>query len=249
MKTVLITGATSGIGLALTALYLAHGDKVIACGRSADKLQRLASEFPAVQLLQFDQTKPEQIADAAQCLSQVDVLILNAGDCRYIDDVMRFDASLFEHVVQTNLIAVAYLLQHFLHKLNAGGQLVFISSSATLLPFSRAEAYGASKAGLDYLAASLRVDLAAHAIAVTLVHPGFVKTALTDKNDFAMPFLMSADQAARRIYGAVTARKHYLHFPKRLTLLLKLLAWLPDALWLRLSTWLNRHAVTANSSE
>ena len=115
--------------------------------------------------------------------------------------------------------------------MDAGGQVVFISSSATLLPFPRAEAYGASKAGIDYLANSLRIDLKAQDIAVTLVHPGFIKTPLTDKNDFSMPFLLSSQQAASRIYQGVSAKKSYLHFPKRLTLLLKLLALFPDVVW------------------
>jgi NAD(P)-dependent dehydrogenase (short-subunit alcohol dehydrogenase family) len=108
---------------------------------------------------------------------------------------------------------------------------VFVSSSATIVPFPRSEAYGASKAGMDYLAKSLRLDLVSENIGVTLVHPGFIKTPLTEKNDFEMPFLLTSDEAANRIFQGVNRRTKYLHFPKRLTLILKLFSILPASLW------------------
>ena len=117
-----------------------------------------------------------------------------------------------------------------------GGQVVFVSSSATILPFPRSEAYGASKAGMDYLANSLRLDLAEHEIDVTLVHPGFVSTPLTDKNNFAMPFILTSEQAANRMLVGIEKRKKYLHFPKRLTLIMKLFSLLPSSLWQSLMT-------------
>ncbi len=235
--TVLITGATSGIGEALLQQYLANGYRVIACGRNKEKLTKYAQDNSNVITLAFDITDSQQIHQATSKLAEIeriDILLLNAGDCRYIDDVKAFDGQLFADVIATNLQSLGYLLQCFLPKVGAGGQVVFVSSSATLLPFPRAEAYGASKAGIDYLANSLRIDLAAQNIAVTLVHPGFIKTPLTDKNDFPMPFLLSSQQAASRIYNGVKAKKSYLHFPKRLTLLMKLLALLPDAIWQKL---------------
>lgn len=233
-RTILITGATSGIGESLLHHYLANNYQVIACGRNKAKLKQLADSHADVIPVAFDVTDSEQIKAAAAELKQIariDILMFNAGDCRYIDNAKAFDGELFASVIATNLQSLGYLLQYFLPKVDAGGQVVFISSSATLLPFPRAEAYGASKAGIDYLANSLRIDLKAQDIAVTLVHPGFIKTPLTDKNDFSMPFLLSSQQAASRIYQGVSAKKSYLHFPKRLTLLLKLLALFPDVVW------------------
>ncbi|AZQ82969.1 SDR family NAD(P)-dependent oxidoreductase [Colwellia sp. Arc7-635] len=233
-RTILITGATSGIGESLLHHYLANDYQVIACGRNKAKLKQLADSHADVIPVAFDITDSEQIKAAAAELKQIariDILMFNAGDCRYIDNAKAFDGELFASVIATNLQSLGYLLQYFLPKVDAGGQVVFISSSATLLPFPRAEAYGASKAGIDYLANSLRIDLKAQDIAVTLVHPGFIKTPLTDKNDFSMPFLLSSQQAASRIYQGVSAKKSYLHFPKRLTLLLKLLALFPDVVW------------------
>ena len=226
---VLITGATSGIGLALSEQYTKRGDKVIACGRSQSKLASLKSNV--YQTCLFDITDSEQISKAAKAVPALDVLILNAGDCLYIDSAQNFDAEIFSQIVNINLVSVGYLLQHLLPKVKSGGQVVFVSSSATILPFPRSEAYGASKAGMDYLANSLRIDLANKNIGVTLVHPGFIKTPLTDKNTFAMPFLLSSEQAAQRIIAGVNKRQNYLHFPKRLTLTLKLFSLLPLSWW------------------
>lgn len=228
-KTVLITGATSGIGLALAKEYTARGDRVIGCGRNKEKLASYASCY--FQTCQFDITNNHDIAKATTEVKSLDILILNAGDCLYIDDVQDFDSDAFSKVINTNLTALGALLKYLLPKVKAGGQVVFVSSSSTILPFPRAEAYGASKAGVDYLANSLRLDLVNRRIAVTLVHPGFIKTPLTDKNTFDMPFLLSSEQAAQRILSGVDKRKRYLHFPKRLTLLLKLLSLLPMSWW------------------
>lgn len=238
-KNVLITGATSGIGEALFNKYSDESFDIIACGRQSTKLLNLKQNSlkdQQIQTLQFDMTNESQIKVASGKASNIDILIFNAGDCRYIEDVMQFDADLFADIINTNLISLGYLVKHFLPKLNKGGQLVFISSSAALMPFPRAEAYGASKAGVDYLANCLRVELKVHGIGVTLVHPGFIRTPLTAKNDFSMPFMLTAEEAAKRIFTGVKAKKTYLHFPKRLTLLLKFFRLLPKFVWQSLMT-------------
>lgn len=234
MTTVLITGATSGIGLDLFNKYVEEGYDVVACGRNKEQLAKLAKKSKAT--LCFDVTEPDQILSAVALLNiNLDIVILNAGNCRYIDDVVNFDGELFADIINTNLTSTGYLLQYLLPKLNKGGQLVLVSSSATILPFSRSQAYGASKAGMDYLAKSLRIDLAPKGIGVSLVHPGFIKTPLTDKNDFPMPFIISSEEAAYRIFKGIKAKKAYIHFPKRLTMLLKLIALLPDVIWQKIA--------------
>lgn len=228
-KTILITGATSGIGYSLFEQYSEQGEQVIACGRNQHQLSSMGDV--AFKTCCFDITDQQAIEEASRTIESLDVLILNAGNCRYIDDAKHFDGELFADVIQTNLISLGWLLQYLLPKVKKGGQVVFVSSSATLLPFQRSEAYGASKAGVDYLAKSLRLDLIKEEIDVTLIHPGFIKTPLTDKNDFSMPFLLSSDEAASRIITAIEKRKSYAHFPKRLTLLLKAISLLPDFVW------------------
>lgn len=233
-KKVLITGATSGIGEALFSTFYQHDHVLYPCGRNTTKLQLLKAQFPTCQPLQFDITEHAEINTAANKVSALDIVIFNAGDCAYIDDVMAFDSKSFARIINTNLTSLGYLLEAFLPKLNPGGQVVFISSAATLVPFPQAEAYGASKAGVDYLANSLRIDVEKHGITVSLVHPGFVATPLTDKNTFSMPFKLSAPEAANRIYKGVLKKQSYIHFPKRLTWLLKALALMPQFLKNRL---------------
>jgi short-subunit dehydrogenase len=227
--TVLITGATSGIGLALYQKYVAEGFNVIACGRDKSKLDNLCAK--AFKTVVFDMTQPAQVESVSVDIENIDILILNAGDCRYIDDAKHFDGKLFSEIISTNLTSLGGLLQFFLPLVNKGGQVVFVSSSATIIPFPKSEAYGASKAGMDYLANSLRLDLVCEDIGVTLVHPGFIKTPLNDKKTFQMPFLLSSEEAASRIYKGVNRRSKYLHFPKRLTFMLKLFSLLPSSLW------------------
>ncbi|WP_111979835.1 SDR family NAD(P)-dependent oxidoreductase [Algibacillus agarilyticus] len=239
MKNILITGATSGIGLALTQNYVTQGCHVLACGRNADKLKGLDKELSSdtghVTTLCFDINDKQAVLNTTQQLPELDIIILNAGDCKYIDDAVNFDAQRFESVIQTNLISIGYALQAWLNKLKSGGNLVFVSSSVTLLNLPRSQAYGASKAGLNYLANSLAVDLYPHNITVSLVQPGFIKTPLTDKNNFSMPFLISAEEAANRIAKGITKNKPVIQFPKRMIFTLKLLSFIPTGLWHKLN--------------
>ena len=94
---------------------------------------------------------------------------------------------------------------------------MIVGSSAWWFPFTRAEGYGASKAALAYLAQSLRADLAPEGIEVFLVSPGFVKTPLTDRNDFPMPFLIQPDDAVNRIIKGLNKGRHNIEFPRRFT--------------------------------
>lgn len=183
----MITGASSGIGKALAEHYVQLGWQVIACGRDKVRLTALASSSSLITTLAFDMTDKQQVQAIELALPALDLLIFNAGDCQYIDDVLDFNAERFERVIQTNLISVAYGLQYWLKHVNQGGRVVFVSSSAELLALPRAEAYGASKAALSYLGESLSIDLAQHNIHVSIVRPGFVATPLTAKIIFPCP--------------------------------------------------------------
>ena len=233
-KTVLITGASSGIGLQLAHHYLRQGWQVIACGRNEHALQTITGAIA----LAFDVSDYQQVIQAKATVAKVldekqlslDLVILNAGTCEYIDDAHAFDGQLFARVIQTNLIAAGYCLDAFLPLMVAGSRVALMSSSATYLPFPRAEAYGASKAGVSYLASSLSVDLAASGIGVSVICPGFVKTPLTDKNDFVMPMRVDAETAAATIAKGLAAGRREIHFPRRFTYLLKLASLLPASL-------------------
>jgi short-subunit dehydrogenase len=109
-------------------------------------------------------------------------------------------------------------------------KLAIVSSLAHYFPFTRAEAYGASKAALSYFTDSLRVDIAGSGIQVTLVEPGFIDTPLTQANDFSMPFMLTAEDAASRIANAIHKGALRYRFPKRLVFSLSLLNLLPYTL-------------------
>ncbi len=230
MKQVLITGATSGIGKALALAYAQLGWRVFACGRNQAVLQSL-SENSHISALRFDIGDKQQIAEATTNLDDLDLLILNAGNCEYIDNAKDFDSELFERVISTNLISLGYCLAVLVKKIKPGGRLALMGSSASYLPFPRAEAYGSSKAAVAYLAKTLAIDLLPEKISVSLICPGFVKTPLTDKNDFAMPMLITAEQAADYIITGLKKGKKEIHFPLKFTLLLKLFASLPGIIW------------------
>jgi len=169
MKTVLITGATSGIGEQLAIEYAAQGWSVVACGRNAVKLAQL-SGHQNISSLAFDMSDQAEVAAAADKIDKIlDLVILNAGTCEYMDDIKRFDTVMFRRVINSNVLGTADCIAAFLPKIPRGGQLAVMGSSASFFPFSRAQAYGASKAAVAYLAQSLAVDLARYEIAVSLI--------------------------------------------------------------------------------
>jgi len=238
MKTVLITGATSGIGERLAIDYAEQGWSVVACGRSAGKLAKL-SEHDNISSLAFDMGDQEEVAAAVDKIDKtLDLVILNAGTCEYMDDIKRFDTELFQRVMNINILGTANCVAAFLPKIPRGGQLALMGSSASFFPFSRAQAYGASKAAIAYLAQSLAVDLAKYEIAVSLISPGFVETPLTNKNDFEMPMKISVEQASTGIIKGLSKRKHHVTTPRLFTFLLGLLGKLPHSVqhWLALRT-------------
>ena len=238
MKTVLITGATSGIGEQLAKDYSAQGWSVIACGRNAGKLAKL-SEHDNITSLAFDMGDQSEITAASKKIEQtLDLVILNAGTCEYMDDIKQFDTALFRRVINSNVLGTADCIAAFLPKIPRGGQLALMGSSANFFPFSRAQAYGASKAAVAYLAQTLAVDLAKYDIAVSLISPGFVETPLTNKNDFEMPMRISVEQASEEIIKGVAKRKHHVTTPKLFTFLLGLLGKLPHSIqhWMALRT-------------
>lgn len=234
-KTIVITGATSGIGEQLCIDLAKKGNKVIACGRNEEKLAKLKDKIgDSLATAAFDTSNKDDVEKAFQDIAsnhRIDCVILNAGNCEYVD-IDDFDSALFERVMQTNFMGSIYCIEAALPllKKSANPYLVLMGSSSVYFPFGRAEAYGASKAALDYLAKSLRVDLEKFRIAVSIIHPGFVKTPLTDKNDFTMPMVIETDAASSYIIQGLEKQKFAIHFPKRFTWILKIMGSLPDKL-------------------
>lgn len=242
VKRIWLTGASSGIGLALAEELLKAGHQLALTARSLAPLEALDQRFPGqVLLAPGDVTDNEGVTGIGERINQVwgalDCAILNAGTCEYVDS-KHFDAALIERVVRTNLLASSYCIQEALLLLRKGHQphLVGVCSAVTYLPLTRSEAYGASKAGLRYLLQSLRIDLAHENIDVTIVSPGFVDTPLTAKNDFPMPMRWPVAKAATFIAERLQRKRRPMEiaFPGPFILTLRLLAMLPVRLQLAL---------------
>lgn len=237
---ILITGASSGIGKQLTCDYLAAGHTVYVCGRNEEKLAAFRATLGSADqerfhLLVFDVTEQQQVQRALATLSDIDLAILNAGVCEYVDDVMNFDAALVERVFAANFFGVVYCCEALVRVLRAGSRIAIVDSMARFIPFTRAEAYGASKAAVHYFAGSLRSDLRPHGIAVTTISPGFVETPMTDANDFEMPMRISVTKASVAIQKGLQRGKPHIAFPRIFGLILSTLHRLPYRLQIALS--------------
>ncbi|CAI2139058.1 Serine 3-dehydrogenase [Serratia fonticola] len=232
MMTVLITGASSGIGAGLAKSWADDGCQVIACGRDRARLEALQQYSPNITLRVFDMTDREACRLAlADCTA--DLTVLCAGTCEYLDQGV-VDAALVERVMSTNFLGPVNCLAALQTQLLPGSRVALVSSMAHWLPFPRAEAYGASKAALTWFANSLRLDWEPKGIAVTVVSPGFVDTPLTRKNDFAMPGQVSVDDAVKAIRRGLAKGKKHIAFPTGFSLVMKLLSGLPNFLQRRL---------------
>lgn len=247
MKRIWLTGASSGIGAALAEELLRAGHRLALSARSSDPLQAFARHYgEQVLVAPGDLTDTTQVRAIGERIARhwgaLDCAILNAGTCEYVE-ARRFDSAMIGRVVSANLFSASHCIEAALPLLRLGNRphLVGVGSSVTYLPLPRAGAYGASKAALRYLLQTLRIDLAAEGIDVTLISPGFVDTPLTRKNDFPMPMRWSAERAARHIAARLDKRPHEIAFPGPFIAVLKLLGGLPNRVQLAIGRRLARN--------
>jgi short-subunit dehydrogenase len=236
-KRVWVIGATSGIGRGIAESIEAAGADVLASGRSTDELLRMQSATNGqITPLTLDVVNPSDWAHAQASLAEgIDVLVYSAGSWAPID-FLAWDHAVFEDQMQVNFLGLVRAVSVVLHGMieRDSGMIVGLSSASAYMPLPRAEAYGASKAAVLYFLESLRIDLRRTRVRVISVTPGFVDTPLTQGNDFAMPFMTSAGAAVEAIVGGIERGKDEIHFPKRLTLPLKLISSMPRSVgeWL-----------------
>lgn len=207
-----LTGAGNGIGAALAEELLKSGMHLAVSARTIAPLKVLAQRYPGqVLVVAGNLTNSQTVREIGERIQQewgsLDTVIINAGTCEYVD-TQQFDTSIIEHVVRTNLLASSYCIDAALPLLRAGiaPHLVGIASSVTDLALPRTEAYGASKAGLRYLFESLRIDPASEGVEITLVSPGSVAPLPSGNNDYPMPQIWSADNAARHVVETLKQR-------------------------------------------
>jgi len=230
---IVITGATSGIGMQLAKDYLAKDQHVYAVGRDDEALAALKSL--GATSIDLDLMDREAVIAAFEKLDTIDLAICCAGACEYLD-MPNFDSESFMKVMSVNMGTLSHAIEGVLPKLIASkGRLVGLGSASAYVPFARAEAYGSSKAAIHYLMKTLQISLAPFDVAVSLVVPGFVDTPMTEQNDFPMPFLQTPQQASQAIRDGIEAEHEVIEFPRKLTLPLKTLGTLPDMAWQQVS--------------
>ena len=225
-----LIGASSGIGEATAKALMQRGARLALSSRNRDALTALADGKAHVAVA--DVTDRASLAAAFDevraALGDIDLAIVNAGTHRPVR-AWELDAAAAEQLVQVNLVgainASALLAPYFAAR--RSGHLAITASVAGYGGLPTGLVYGATKAALINFAETLYLDLAPKGVAVHLINPGFVKTPLTDLNEFSMPALISSEEAAEEILAGIERGEFEIHFPKRFTRSLKLLKLLP----------------------
>jgi short-subunit dehydrogenase len=238
----LITGASMGIGAYLARQAASAGWTVAVSARSADKLEALAAEpaaggrIHAYPLDVLEEGANADVLDRIEAdLGPVDIAVLNAGTHADMP-AAEFDAGAAGKVFDLNLKGLANglepLLKRFLER--GRGHIALTASVAGYRGLPRAAAYCASKAGTIALAESLAAEIGHKGVKIQVICPGFVRTPLTDKNEFPMPFLMEPEDAAKRIWTGLHGNGFEIAFPRRFVYQLKFLQLLPARLYFAL---------------
>ncbi len=214
----------------------ARGVRVAVSARSAEKLAGLGPGVLAV---------PLDVTDAAACqaavesiearLGPIDLAVLGAGTYTPVA-IDRLDPGQFSHMMNTNYMGVVNCIAALAPRMIARGQghLSWIASVAGYVGLPKAAAYGPTKAALINLAECLYPEMKLKGVRVSVINPGFVETPLTAQNDFEMPFLMKAGEAARRSIEGLASGRFEIAYPRRFVAILKTLRALPYPLFFRI---------------
>jgi short-subunit dehydrogenase len=236
-----ITGASSGIGRAVAQRLARDGWRVAISARSADKLDELAALHPgrifAFPLDITDRVAANSVADTVRAaLGPIDLAIFSAGTYKR-DSVRHFDSGNLAETFNLNVIGTGHTLGAVIPQMIArrAGEIAVVASVAGLVGLPGGGFYGASKAALNNLCQALYPELEREGVRLRIINPGFVDTPLTEKNDFPMPFLISAEEAADAIVDGLKTNRYEIIFPWKMALSIKLLAALPKALLFKIT--------------
>lgn len=238
-KIVLLTGASTGIGRELVKKLAKEGSKIAILARRKELLDSLIDEIDGnsriisykcdVRNFNEVQTVYQQIK---KDLGEVDIAILNSGVSYRISESV-FEIEKAKEIFDTNFFGVI----NFIHLLKEdfikrkSGLIAGISSLADSRGFPSSGFYCASKAALSIFLESLRIELKKNNISVITIRPGFVRTPMTDKNEFYMPFLMEPDKAAEIIINGIKKNKRVIQFPSLLSMMVRILRILPNGIF------------------
>jgi len=241
MRRVIITGASSGIGAALARAYAARQTTLGLIARRAGALKELAAEFSTPhEIYALDVRDSAAMRAAAHAFITLhgspDIVIANAGVSTGTLTELPEDLAAFKDVLDINVLGMVYTFQPFIDAMRAagGGTLVGIASVAGYRGLPGAAAYSASKAAAISYLESLRVELRASGIKVITICPGYIATPMTAKNPYPMPFMLSADQAARAMLDIIDSGKTFAVIPWQMAIVARVLRVLPNWLYDRL---------------
>lgn len=230
---VLITGASSGIGEHLALEYAKKGHELYLTGRHLERLDAVAAKCKKLggetHTFISNVCDKQQMSDIISSMKTIDMVIANAGISTGTLATSDASEEKSRQVLDTNIwgvINTIYPAIKLMKKQNSG-QIVIISSMAGFKGLGGASAYCASKACVRVLGESLHLDLQKYGIKVNIVCPGWIKSALTDKNEFKMPLLMETDEAAKLIIKKLEKNKTLIKFPIRIYLAVRFLEFLP----------------------
>lgn len=232
---IFITGGTTGIGLALAKLYLEEGHRVGICARNLSKFPtEIRNKYKQLHCYEVDVTNREELYKAITSFAPVelDMVVANAG--RSVGAKTKTPQfSVANEIIDINVKGVLNTFDIALEIMipRKKGHLVATASVAGFMGLPGAGAYSASKAAVLKLCESYSLDLKRHGINVTAIAPGFIDTPLTQKNNHKMPFLMSADKAARLIKRALEKKKVLYVFPFRMKIVVSILDKMPRSLY------------------
>ena len=246
-KTIWITGGSTGIGKALAIKFANEGWNVAISARRVDLLDELSNKYENISSFQLDVTNKSKCKEIFNEIKNkyenVDICFFSTGtwDPKKEKDI---DVEQIEEVFKVNFFgtvnSIKAVEKYFKEKKN--GIITIVSSIAGYRGLPNSTGYGPSKSALNNLAESLYFDFKRSNVRVCLVSPGFIKTPMTDKNDFKMPFLKTAEYAAEKIYdGLINKNDFEIHFPKSLTLILKLFSFLPSKIYFSLIGKMTKH--------
>jgi len=205
-KTILITGATSGIGKATAELFGERGDRLILCGRRQERLEQLKVKFKGeIHLLNFDVRNRKAVFDAIDSLpkawKQIDILINNAGNAHGLDTVDTADLDDWDAMIDGNVKGLMYVTKAILPQMvkRKEGQIINLGSIAGIEVYPKGNVYCASKFAVDAFTRGLRIDLNPYKIRVCAVHPGLVET------EFSMVRFKGDEQRSEGVYNSLDA--------------------------------------------
>tara|TARA_B100000700_G_scaffold62232_2_gene68419 strand:- start:241 stop:984 length:744 start_codon:yes stop_codon:yes gene_type:complete len=236
-KKIWITGASSGIGRAVAEKFAKEGWKVAISARRKEILDEMAKN-PNIFSFPLDVTKEDQVNEVFSKIMEnfkyLDICFFCSGTYNPKYE-QKIDAKKIKSTMDTNFLGTVHCVKSVesFFKNKKSGQISIVSSVAGYRGLPNSSGYGPSKAALTNFAESIYFDFKKYNVKISVISPGFIKTPLTDKNEFKMPFLKSTEFAAEKIYEGLTNSKSFeIDFPKQLTLILKFLRILPYKLYL-----------------